>query len=147
MKRAFTESEVSFIRENHGRMTYPQIGAALGRCPVVVRFKAISSGIASASRRDPNGIRKANMETYDTWRAMVSRCTNPLADNWKYYGGRGITICDRWRNSFAAFLQDMGRRPVGLTLDRIETNGNYENTNCRWASRLAQSRNRRHYKK
>jgi len=79
---------------------------------------------------------------YRTWRGMKRRCLNPGASQYAYYGGRGITICDRWRASFEAFLSDMGPRPVGQSLDRINPDGNYEPQNCRWATHSIQVRNR-----
>ena len=86
---------------------------------------------------------KHNSPTYYSWQAMKSRCENPR--NWKYnqYGGRGIKVCDRWRNSFINFMQDMGERPSGYTLDRIDPNGNYEHNNCRWATPKQQANNKR----
>lgn len=78
--------------------------------------------------------------TYTSWHHMMQRCTNPKNTNWSYYGGRGITVCERWR-SFVNFLSDMGERPAGKTLDREDGNGNYELSNCRWASRRQQSQN------
>jgi hypothetical protein len=74
---------------------------------------------------------------------MIQRCTDPNAGNYHHYGGRGITVCERWRNSFAAFLADMGERPIRLSLDRIDTNGHYAPTNCRWTTQSEQVRNRR----
>lgn len=81
--------------------------------------------------------------TYKTWVSMIQRCENPNKDNYDLYGGRGISVCKRWRESFDNFLADMGERPKGTTIDRIDHNGNYEIANCRWASSKAQCRNRR----
>lgn len=75
---------------------------------------------------------------------MIQRCTNPNATKFAEYGGRGIAICDRWRNSFEAFLADMGERPgSGFSIDRIDNDGNYEPGNCRWATDDIQSTNKR----
>jgi len=81
--------------------------------------------------------------TWRSWHCMVLRCKYPSARNYKYYGGRGITVCDRWRESFINFLSDMGERPQGKSIDRINTDGNYEPTNCRWATAKEQVANRR----
>lgn len=80
--------------------------------------------------------------TYTTWMRMIARCTNPKIDQYRYYGARGISVCDRWRNSYEAFRADMGERPANHTIDRINSDGNYEPGNCRWATPLEQSRNR-----
>lgn len=80
--------------------------------------------------------------TYTSWRSMLRRCTNPKSDNYHRYGGRGITICERW-HKFDNFLEDMGERPEGLELDRTNNEGNYEPSNCKWVTKSANALNRR----
>lgn len=81
---------------------------------------------------------------YHTWIHIKGRCHNPNDSRWKDYGGRGIVVCERWRNSFPSFLEDMGHRPKGTSLDRYpDMNGNYEPSNCRWATPREQQNNAR----
>jgi hypothetical protein len=80
--------------------------------------------------------------TWNSWKAMRDRCRNPKNQDYKNYGGRGITVCTRWA-SFVNFLEDMGERLAGTTLDRIDGDGNYESGNCRWATPKEQANSRR----
>jgi len=79
---------------------------------------------------------------YRAWAQMIQRCTNPDNRHFHNYGGRGITVCDEWK-SFDRFKADMGERPPGLSLDRIDNNRGYSKENCRWATHSQQMRNRR----
>jgi hypothetical protein len=100
----------------------------------------LSAEVAGARTRT-HGL--STTRTYKVWAEMLQRCANPKNENFQNYGGRGISVCDRWRESFENFLADMGERPTGTTLDRKENDGNYEPSNCRWATRAEQARNNR----
>lgn len=84
---------------------------------------------------------------YRTWSSMKTRCYNPKAFKYPHYGGRGITVCERWMNSFPNFLADMGERPDKFTLSRIDNDGPYCPENCKWENMSDQNRNRRPYKR
>lgn len=84
--------------------------------------------------------------TYTVWEGMIKRCSNPKTTHYKYYGGRGISVCERW-SKFENFLSDMGERPEGLQLDRTNNNGNYESNNCKWITKAENMRNTRRAKK
>ena len=117
---------------------------------VVVRSVQLANGNTASCgclRRDISRERKTvhggkGTAEYAIWKAMRARCNNRKADNYPYYGGRGIKVCERW-NDFANFLADMGPRPDGLTIERTNNDGNYEPGNCIWADMKTQSNNRR----
>lgn len=82
--------------------------------------------------------------TYNSWIAMRNRCNNPNHQSFPFYGARGIRVCESWMTSFETFLSDMGVRPDGMTLDRIDNDGHYEPSNCRWSEQPEQMQNQRH---
>ena len=100
-------------------------------------------------QRGRNTIHGRNHRHYRRWSSMLSRCYNPNTWNYPYYGGRGITVCSSWIECFDAFADwcDASGFKEGLTLDRIDPNGAYEPSNCRWATRKEQRMNQRHMKK
>lgn len=112
---------------------------------IVGHHSATVEGKQRAAENGRNGAKHGQTDspTYRSWKAMIARCEYPKTRGYRYYGGRGITVCKRWRNSFLAFLEDMGERPEGTSLDRIDSDSNYEPGNCRWATAVEQRANRR----
>lgn len=84
-----------------------------------------------------------NSPTFHSYMNMIKRCYYDTDSGYPIYGGRGITVCERWLHSYDNFLEDMGERPEGLTLDRIDSNGNYGKNNCKWSTAKEQANNRR----
>jgi len=116
----------------------------------IVNHNRVSCGCLNDSRTSQlhgHAVGRKRTPTYYSWRAMKARCINPNHESFKDYGGRGITIHTEWITSFAQFLADMGDRPVGMTLDRIDCNGNYEPANCKWSTISEQNANQRRWKR
>ena len=99
--------------------------------------------LGSQNRRHGHSI-DGRTPTYLTWQSMILRCENPKTNSYHRYGGRGISVCQRWRGhgGFQNFLTDMGERPNGRTLDRVDPDGNYTPDNCRWADNATQAKNK-----
>ena|SRR5208283_3388198 len=108
--------------------------------------------IYKACRKHGHARHGARTPEYRTYNSMIQRCQNPRTPYFKNYGGRGIRVCDRWKNSFEAFLVDMGPRPLGrngqvaaYSIERVNNDGNYEPDNCKWATKKEQRANQRSY--
>jgi len=124
-----------------------------GKTTIQFGYRVRKGNIKSCGCARGSYVAKANKErdthamtgtpTYRSWQAMKQRCINPNLPDYKFYGARGVSVCDRWMKSFDSFLEDMGERPDGTSIDRINPFGNYEPENCRWANDHTQRTNRR----
>lgn len=112
----------------------------------LVKGNSKSCGQPSCTVQTRGTHRQIKSPEYRSWFSAKQRCVNPNNDRFADYGGRGIIMCDRWLNSFENFYKDMGLRPLGKSLDRIDIDGNYEPSNCRWATAKEQSNNTRYMK-
>jgi|SRR5690625_1776142 len=101
-----------------------------------------SCGCTEKPHRESFNSKKRDEELLGTWKQMKYRCYSKTNKNYKWYGGRGIYVCDRWLRSFESFVADMGERPAGHTLDRIDPSGPYAPWNCRWATHIQQQNNK-----
>ena len=131
-------------------------GRLLYRCSCGVEKELVPCNVKSGNTRSCGCLKREEAKrnatkhgwcgtrTYRCWKDMIQRATNPNRPGCKDYSGRGIRVCDRWRGSFVLFLEDMGKCPDGIELDRFpDKNGNYEPSNCRWATDHQQTRNMR----
>lgn len=140
--KLLVKERCGYIQKNTKQPTW------LCQCDCGRSVLALGYQLRNGSQKSCGCLRKTNARThglsetveYTSWRAMNERCSNPNNSHYSKYGGRGVTVCERWR-SFENFLTDMGLRPLNHSLERKENDRNYEPSNCVWASPEQQSRN------
>lgn len=107
------------------------------------RGQRVSCGCTRNRKANIASGKERKTSTFISWQSMMLRCNNTNAPDYPRYGGRGITVCEAWKNSYEQFKKDMGERPIGKTLDRIDNNGNYCPCNCKWSTAKEQQNNKR----
>lgn len=151
MGREWSDHELERLREHGPQGTSKDLVRLFpGRTAKAINNTRIKHGIPAPGRDHPSRLKHGQSKrnesdatpTYMSWNGMITRCYRKAHHNYERYGGRGIKVCDRWRHSFGAFLEDMGARPTGLTLNRTDNDGDYEPGNCEWADAVEQATNR-----
>jgi hypothetical protein len=141
----FTEADEQFIRDNYLTKKYREIGVLLCRDVKSIKNKIVKMGLPSKPASFAHVPKKTHYRANSSYQHMLNRCSNSRCAEWPLYGGRGITVCDSWKESFFNFLSDMGERPEGYTIDRIDPDGNYSPENCRWLPNAEQVYTTRKY--
>ena len=140
----YARDKVEFLCDCGGKKKISAREVKSGRTRSCGCLAAERTAAANSARKSP--LSQERRRTYRSWEAMIARCVNESHPYYDRYGGRGITVCDRWF-SFESFLNDMGYRPDGLVLDRIDNDSGYRKDNCRWTTQKVNTRNRSKFNK